>query len=82
MNIVKQQSHFFNNKVSDVESPTAVLKEIDLVEYEIDYTWQEFEYHTLAAEHYLQLHDAATIARRQLARLVSLALAETKAVPA
>lgn len=59
---------------------TAILSQLDLVEYEAEYRWARFEQLTLDAQRELELYDMAVSQRRELAQMISAALAEAEAV--
>ena len=57
------------------------LSKLDLIEYQADHHWRQFEQLTVEAQQHLQRYDALTDERRQLAHLLSSALAELEATP-
>jgi hypothetical protein len=64
-----------SSKTTASGSSTAILDQIDLVESEAEYHWQQFEQLTLGAQQHLDLYDVTLAQRRELARKASKLLA-------
>jgi hypothetical protein len=76
MNSIARKSKTLN-PIENVQ-PNAVLNQLDLIEHEVEYRWEQFAQLTLDAQRQLDLYDAAVNQRRELAQMASKALARAE----